>query len=815
MAGRFSWIAAAMVPLVLVACLAGAAGVPNAISYQGKLTDSSGVSVPDGNHSMRFKLFDAQTLGTQLWDSGDTSVSTTGGVFTVQLGTTPNPINSATLTTDNVWLETTVGPSTLPRVQLLSSPFALRAADLFGTAQVTSFKLTTSPGAGRVLTSDGSGVGTWQTPSAGSAWALTGNAGTNPATNFIGTTDNQGFEIRVNSSRVLRMDPFDNGTSRSVNVIGGWSGNSVSPGIVGATIAGGGFAQYTGGSWVQHSNTVSGGFGTIGGGESNSSSGPYSAVAGGSRNSANGYMSAIGGGSDNSAGVGQYCTVAGGYWNSSSHWCSTVGGGWRNSAAGQESVVSGGDWNSASGYMSAIGGGTNNTTAGDYSTVAGGYWNSAGGNYSFAAGRQAKADQAGAFVWADSTNADFASTAADQFLIRAAGGVGINKTTPQSALDVAGTATMTGLKMPTSAGSGKVLTSDAAGVGTWQTPSAGSAWTLTGNAGTIPGTNFIGTTDNQPLEFKVNSTRGFRLEPTSGTPHVIGGYSGNTVAAGVVGATISGGGRSGVPNSVTSDYGTVGGGVGNTASDYYATVGGGWDNTAGGQSATVGGGYDNTASGHYSTVGGGWGNAARGHSSTVAGGVFNTALGDYSFAAGTSAKANHHGAFVWADSASPADFASTGDYQFRARAAGGVWFYSNAAATTGVVLNPGDGGWLNASDRSLKANFASIDGKEILAKVAALPMSTWNYKSQDASIRHIGPVAQDFAAAFKFGADDKHISTIDADGVALAAIQGLNDILKEKDVRISTLERKNVELEARLAAIEASLAQTRSGGKGK
>jgi hypothetical protein len=296
-----------------------------------------------------------------------------------------------------------------------------------------------------------------------------------------------------------------------------------------------------------------------------------------------------------------------------------------------------------------------------------------------------------------------------------------------------------------------------------------------------------------------------RLEPTSGTPNLIGGYSGNTVTGSPYGATISGGGSGGYPNSVTNHYATVGGGEGNTASGQSATVGGGWRNTAYGGGpgygyATVGGGGINTASGAMATVGGGWSNTVSGLCSTVPGGSQNTAGGNYSFAAGWMAKANHHGAFVWADSTNT-DFASTGTNQFMARAAGGVWFYSNAAATTGVVLTAGAGAWANASDRSLKTNFASIDGKEILARVVALPMSTWNYKSQDPSIRHIGPVAQDFAAAFKLGEDDKHISTVDADGVALAAIQGLYQELKIRDAKITDLQNRMAEMEKLVAAL--------------
>ena len=86
-------------------------------------------------------------------------------------------------------------------------------------------------------------------------------------------------------------------------------------------------------------------------------------------------------------------------------------------------------------------------------------------------------------------------------------------------------------------------------------------------------------------------------------------------------------------------------------------------------------------------------------------------------------------------------------------------------------------------------------GDNVLERLAELPMATWNYKAQSKSVRHIGPTAQDFHTAFGVGDDDKHISTVDADGVALAAINGLNEVVKERDQKISALEKRVGELE--------------------
>ena len=82
----------------------------------------------------------------------------------------------------------------------------------------------------------------------------------------------------------------------------------------------------------------------------------------------------------------------------------------------------------------------------------------------------------------------------------------------------------------------------------------------------------------------------------------------------------------------------------------------------------------------------------------------------------------------------------------------------------------------------------------------ALPLTTWNYKTQEKTIRHIGPMAQDFASAFEVGEDDKHITSTDADGVALAAIQGLNQKLEQKETEITELKHRLEKLERLMTA---------------
>lgn len=396
------------------------------------------------------------------------------------------------------------------------------------------------------------------------------------------------------------------------------------------------------------------------------------------------------------------------------------------------------------------------------------------------------------------------------------------------------------------------------------TGGGGDDWSLTGNTGTIPGTDFLGTTDDKALQLHVNSARALRLEPDATSPNIIGGYSGNSITSGVHGATIGGGGEAGELNRVTDNYGTIGGGESNqagndsgtTSDGIYATVGGGYDNRAtaskstigGGQSnqatgwfsivgggtdneatgsasavggggnnqatndySTVGGGYDNQATGVESTIGGGEANQAAGEYSTVPGGLYNEAQGDYSFAAGRKARISsvHDGAFLFADS-SDFDFNSAAADEFAVRCTGGARFVAeidgSGNPTVWTELDTTTGEWIpnpgSPSDRNLKTNFAPVAGREVLRLLASIPIETWNYKNQASSIRHIGPMAQDFHSAFGFGRGDKRIEYIDADGVALAAIQGLYEIVNEKVAENRELRQEVDDLKARIAALE-------------
>jgi hypothetical protein len=365
-------------------------------------------------------------------------------------------------------------------------------------------------------------------------------------------------------------------------------------------------------------------------------------------------------------------------------------------------------------------------------------------------------------------------------------------------------------------------------------PAAGF-WNVNGNSGTNPqSNNFLGTLDNQPLELHVNGARALRLEPTTGSPNVIGGSSNNAVAFGAYSATISGGTSNfigsgafestiggGNGNDVDADANdsSIDGGVSNTIQGgaYESAISGGNGNLieTNASDSVVAGGYFNSVTAPYSIVAGGEFNTAGGYASIVAGGAGNSTGGDYSFAGGSGANATNDGAFVWADSLGYT-FSSSAENEFCARATGGVQFVSAVDAsgtpTAGVTLAAGGGSWSSLSDRNSKENFAAVNPRAILERLCAIPVSTWNYKSQPAATRHIGPMAQDFAQAFGVGEDNRHITGIDADGVALAAIQGLNEKLEnallEKNAELEKLQEQAAKvdlLEKRLNQLEQML----------
>jgi hypothetical protein len=320
------------------------------------------------------------------------------------------------------------------------------------------------------------------------SWELAGNLGTDPAQDFLGTVDDRDLVLRANGERLLRLSPprFAPVPDELAgpNVLAGHAGNALGPGVVAATIAGGGGVDFG----VLRPNVVEGFAGTVAGGTGNTAGGglpgpvnsAWGSVGGGRNNLASHLFSTVGGGFDNRAGndagvvgggrgnraLGPESTVGGGIQNEAGGLRSTVGGGRENRASGESATVSGGDQNQAAANFASVGGGTSNRAAGNASTVAGGFGNEAlgfgsvvaggdancaGGSYSWAGGQAGKvrppADpgfgscsnlpsysgvegDAGTFIWAGVGDDDFVSTGPNQFLVRAANGFGLNTANP-------------------------------------------------------------------------------------------------------------------------------------------------------------------------------------------------------------------------------------------------------------------------------------------------------------------------------------------------------------------------------------------------
>lgn len=269
--------------------------------------------------------------------------------------------------------------------------------------------------------------------------------------------------------------------------------------------------------------------------------------------------------------------------------------------------------------------------------------------------------------------------------------------------------------------------------------------------------------------------------------------------------------RAGGVSGTEWDYANIGPystatGKGTIASAGYATAMGYATTASDGASTAMG--YQTTASGYASTAMG-YSTTASGFAATAMGN--NTvASGGASIAMGRFASTNGHGgAFVFGDQSvsSAVDVVNAvANNQFVVRAQH-LWFGTNNSVTatpgryletsTGAYLSSG-GVWTNVSDVNRKHLFEEVASDDILARLAALPITEWSYKAEDDSVRHIGPTAQDFYSAFHLGSSDTSIGTIDADGVSLLAIQALEKRTRE-------LQSENTQLKSRLDALESAV----------
>ena len=381
----------ATVTLVLV--LTTAAGlaqqpVGTAFTYQGQLKQN-GVPV-NGEANFIFSLWDAPTGGNLVgqYFEAPSDYPIVDGLFTIELDFTPPEqwiYDGAAL-----WIEVSVsypsGSGTwellTPRQRLTATPFAS-----FATLS------TAAPWAGILDMPAGFADGVDDVGD-GSYWSLTGNAGTTPGMEFLGTTDDTAFELHVNAGRGLRIEPH----ADAPNVIGGHAGNGVEPGACGATIGGGGPDDL--GDPAGTGNHVFDNFGTVSGGRNNRV-----------------------GSDDADPSSAQYATVAGGRRNVAQERWSAVAGGLDNLASGAFAAIGGGDNNVASDDYANVTGGRDNEAAGRFAVIVGGYDNSALADYSVAAGKGSRVVHTGSFVWSDSTRTGFASLYDNEFAIEPTNGM--------------------------------------------------------------------------------------------------------------------------------------------------------------------------------------------------------------------------------------------------------------------------------------------------------------------------------------------------------------------------------------------------------
>jgi hypothetical protein len=355
-----------------------------AFTYQGRLNDS-GV-VPNGNYDFRFRLA-ADALGNNVLGSPilSNAVPVNGGLFTI-----PLDFGAGVFTGSNYWLQVDVktngAPSytTLTPLQALApAPYAIfasTASNLNGTissanvsgsyANPVNLNNAANLFTG-TFTGNGAGVSNVNAGALGGLavnqlWKTPGNSNTVPGVDFLGTTDGQPLEFRVNNNRALQLAP----TTNAPNFIGGDAHNFVAPGVYGAAIGGGGTPAYSGG--IGLTNKVLAPFATIGGGVGNTASG--------NANGTNGDSATVGGGWSNSA-LGNNSTVAGGAANQTLGDNSTIGGGYLNTIQSNVdySTISGGRQNTvqSNATYATISGGVFNTVRSNalYSTIAGGYLN--------------------------------------------------------------------------------------------------------------------------------------------------------------------------------------------------------------------------------------------------------------------------------------------------------------------------------------------------------------------------------------------------------------------------------------------------------
>ena len=528
-----------------------------ALTYQGRLTENAAPA--NGTYSLRFTLFNAEVGGGQIGPVlTNASVPVAGGLFTttIDFGAgvfpgSPRWLEIGVRTNGSISAHQTLGG----RQPLTPTPYAIFASNAATAMSVTGtisapvvFNNTANSFIGSHI---GNGAGlsnvnalTLGGLAAADFWKTAGNSNTAAGSHFLGTTDDEPLEFKVNNMRAFRLEP---NTAGVPNIIGGSSNNVVNAGVVGAFIGGGGGSVRTNrvasnfGSVLNgqdnfiHTNAI---LSTIAGGQENEiqSGSSQSTIAGGSQNIiTNSTRAFIGMGLLNVIENATSGVIGGGTFQSIiSQNSGFIGGGVLNQLGGTthtgsssgvsnvHNAIAGGvlNWIADGAAWGVIGGGRNNLVGNGVTgaTVPGGQDNVAAGDFSFAAGRRSKATNEGTFVWADSQNADFRSTDTNQFLIRASGGVGIGTNNPASALHVQGTVTIAG---------GQLLAGDGS------TTAPGIAFASDANTGFVhplPNTITFVTGGNERVRVESGGNVGMGTNNPSERLHVLG----NILATGTI-----------------------------------------------------------------------------------------------------------------------------------------------------------------------------------------------------------------------------------------------------------------------------------------
>jgi trimeric autotransporter adhesin len=305
--------------------------------------------------------------------------------------------------------------------------------------------------------------------------------------------------------------------------------------------------------------------------------------------------------------------------------------------------------------------------------------------------------------------------------------------------------------------------------------------------------------------FRVDSAGGFVAVGTLGIG-IIPAVGNHNLGVRTMWYPFRGAFRAGSPGETGStawDDGSIGfyswaGGYGSRASAYASFAFGdqvvvtGTDAVGFGASSTVSGTVGFSAGGShecsgFACVAIGWTNRAAGQGSVALGERVH-ASADWTVALGRRAHAKHPGAFAWADAATTDSLRSTANNQFSIRASGGLRLYTNATITSGVTMSAGGSTWNAVSDRARKENFTDVDGEDVLARLRQVPVSSWNYIAEGREVRHVGPMAQDWHAAFGLNDDPLTINQGDFDGVNLAAVKALDGRTERQAERIRSLE---------------------------